>query len=177
VHDETSMVLSKKVHDTHVALDARLGVENGFPAEGNGSLQVAHKMVEMGRGGRYYGGGFYEYSADGTKKLWDGLSQFQHGNRDIAIDEAVDRLLYRQACETLRCFDEGVLRTEVEANLGGIFAIGFPAHTGGALQFIRGIGVDAFEARANALAETYGERFRVRPEAYEMLRNAAKEAA
>ena len=89
----------------------------------------------------------------------------------------MDRLLYRQACETLRCFDEGVLRTEVEANLGGIFAIGFPAHTGGALQFIRGIGVDAFEARANALAETYGERFRVRPEAYEMLRNAAKEAA
>ncbi|MBO6775405.1 MAG: enoyl-CoA hydratase/isomerase family protein [Marinibacterium sp.] len=177
VHDETSMVLSKKVHDTHVALDARLGVENGFPAEGNGSLHVAHKMVEMGRGGRYYGGGFYEYSADGTKKLWDGLSQFQQGNRDIAIDEAVDRLLYRQACETLRCFDEGVLRTEVEANLGGIFAIGFPAHTGGALQFIRGIGVDAFEARANALAETYGERFRVRSEAYEMLRDAAKEAA
>lgn len=177
VHDEVSMVLSQKVHDTHIALDERLGVENGFPASMEGTQAVGFKMVEQGRGGRHYGGGFYDYGADGSKTLWSGLDQFRQGNRNIPVNEAVDRLLYRQAIETLRCYDEGVLRTEVEANLGGIFAIGFPAHTGGALQFIRGIGIDAFQARAAHLAETYGPRFAIRPEAFDKLRETQKAAA
>ncbi|MEX0286267.1 MAG: 3-hydroxyacyl-CoA dehydrogenase NAD-binding domain-containing protein [Paracoccaceae bacterium] len=177
VHDEVSMVLSTKVHDTHIALDKRLGVENGFPASMEGTKAVGFKMVDLGRGGRHYGGGFYDYAADGSKKLWDGLGQFQQGNRNVSVDEAVERMLYRQAVETLRCLDEGVLRSEVEANLGGIFAIGFPAHTGGALQYIRGIGVDAFQARAAELAEAYGNRFAVRPEAYDLLRDSQKAAA
>lgn len=177
VHDEVSMVLGKKVRDTHEALDKRLGVENGFPADGSGSAAVGHKMVEMGRGGRHYGGGFYDYHADGTKTLWDGLSQFAKGNRDVSMEEAEDRLMYRQAIETLRCYQENVLRTEVEANLGGIFAIGFPAHTGGALQFIRGVGLDAFRARADQLAAELGDRFRVTDAMMAMLEGQAKAAA
>ena len=176
VHDEVSMVLSKKVHDTHVALDERLGVTNGFPAEGASTKAVAHEMVAMDRGGRHYGGGFYDYHPDGTKTLWSGLAQFQKGNAKIAIEDAQDRLLYRQAIETLRCLHEGVLRTEVEANLGGIFAIGMPAHTGGAIQFIRGVGLDAFAARAAELAAAFGDRFKVDPAAIEMLRETAKAA-
>ncbi len=169
VHDEVSMVLSKKVHDTHKALDARLGVKDGFPADGSHTQAVAHAMVEMGRGGRHYGGGFYDYHPDGTKTLWPGLAQFAKGNGGIEMSEAEDRLIYRQVIETLRCFDEGVLRTEVEANLGGIFAIGFPAHTGGALQFIRGVGVEAFARRAAELAERWGPRFAVKPSALAKL--------
>lgn len=177
VFDEVSMVLMKKILDTHAELDARLGIENGYPADSTGLRTVACQMVEMGRGGRHYGGGFYDYAADGSKRLWDGLDQFRTGNAQVSVDEAVERLLYRQAIETLRCFDENVLRTEVEANLGGIFAIGFPAHTGGALQFIRGIGIDAFQSRAAELARRHGDRFAVRPEAFDKLRDAAQEAA
>ncbi|WP_340110398.1 3-hydroxyacyl-CoA dehydrogenase NAD-binding domain-containing protein [Pikeienuella sp. HZG-20] len=172
VHDEVSMVLSKKVHDTHLALDERLGVENGFPADASHTAAVAHRMVEMGRGGRKYGGGFYDYPPEGGKTLWPGLAEFATGNRGVTMKEAEDRLIYRQVVETLRCLDEGVLRTEFEANLGGIFAIGFPAHTGGAIQFVRGIGIEAFKARAAELAETYGERFKVKPSALERLRAA-----
>lgn len=177
VHDETSMVLTKKVHDTHLALDKRLGVENGFPARNDATAKVAHKMVELGRGGRHYGGGFYDYAADGSRSLWPGLSQFAEGNRQVTMQEAEDRLLYRFAIETLRCFDEGVLRSETEANVGSIFAIGFPSHTGGALQYIRGVGIDAFKARADELAERYGDRFSVSPAALDKLRAAAAKAA
>ncbi|QIE56129.1 3-hydroxyacyl-CoA dehydrogenase [Pikeienuella piscinae] len=172
VHDEVSMVLSKKVHDTHLALDERLGVKDGFPADASHTKAVGHEMVAMGRGGRRYGGGFYDYHADGTKTLWPGLAQFSQGNGAIPMQEAEDRLIYRQAIETLRCLDEGVLRSEVEANLGGIFAIGFPAHTGGAIQFIRGVGIEAFAARAAELAEAHGDRFKVKPSALERLRAA-----
>jgi 3-hydroxyacyl-CoA dehydrogenase/enoyl-CoA hydratase/3-hydroxybutyryl-CoA epimerase len=177
VHDETSMVLTKKVHDTHLALDKRLGIENGFPVRNDATLAVAHKMVELGRGGRHYGGGFYDYAADGTRTLWKGLAQFGAGNRAITMQDAEDRLLYRFAIETLRCWDEGVLRSETEANIGSIYAIGFPAHTGGALQFIRGVGIDAFAARAGALADAYGPRFDVSPAALDKLRAAAATAA
>lgn len=159
VHDEVSLVLSRKAGQTHEALDQRLGVVSGFGKHNTASKQIVGAMCEMGRGGRHYGGGFYEYAADGSKKLWQGLGQFKGEDRQVTLQDAEDRLLYRQAIETLRCLDEGVLRTEVEGNLGSIFAIGFPAHTGGALQFIRGVGVAAFAKRAAELADKYGERF------------------
>ena len=107
--------------------------------------------------------------------LWSGLEQFVRGTADIPIQDAIDRILYRQAIETLRCLDEGVLNTEIEANLGGIFAIGFPAHTGGAIQFIRGEGVEAFAARARQLAASYGARFAVPDSIYDRL--ASRESA
>lgn len=177
VQDEVSLILGQKVRKTHENLDKRLGVEGGFGIHNTASAEITDAMIEQGRGGRQYGGGFYEYAADGSKKIWDGLGQFVKGNGGISIDDAKDRLIFRQAIETLRCFDEGVLRTEVEANLGGIFAIGFPAHTGGAIQFIRGMGIDAFKARADELAEAYGDRFKVDDSALDKLRNAQAAAA
>lgn len=177
VHDETSQVLSQKVAKTHKDLDERLGVDSGFGKHNVASKAVCDALIEQGRGGRHYGGGYYEYAEDGTKTLWPGLSQFAKGNSDISIEDAIDRILYRQAIETLRCLNENVLRTEVEANLGGIFAIGFPAHTGGAIQFIRGIGIDAFAARAAELADKFGERFALDPSAYDILRKTEAKAA
>ena len=76
-------------------------------------------------------------------------------------------MLFIEALETAKCFEEGVITSAAHANIGSIFGIGFPAQTGGAAQFITGyeaasgeIGIDAFLARADELAETYGERFR-----------------
>lgn len=177
VHDEVSLTLSQKVERTHKALDERLGIDSGFGKHNTAAKLVYDAMIDQGRGGRHYGGGFYDYAADGSKSLWDGLSQFSTGNREIPLQDAIDRLLYRQAIETLRCLNENVLRTEVEANLGGIFAIGFPAHTGGAIQFIRGIGIDAFAARAAQLADTYGERFALTDAEYDILRTSQEQAA
>jgi 3-hydroxyacyl-CoA dehydrogenase / enoyl-CoA hydratase / 3-hydroxybutyryl-CoA epimerase len=52
-----------------------------------------------------------------------------------------------------------VLRSVVDANIGSIFGIGFPAWTGGVLQFINSEGSAKFAARADALAARHGERF------------------
>lgn len=177
VFDEVSLTLSQKVRKTHEALDKRLGIDSGFGAHNTATARITDAMIEMGRGGRQYGGGFYEYDADGGRSLWQGLGQFAQGNTEVSVQDAIDRILYRQAIETLRCLDEGVLNTEVEANLGGIFAIGFPSHTGGAIQFIRGEGIDAFAARSRELAAAYGERFAVPDSIYERLRDTKAQAA
>ena len=75
------------------------------------------------------------------------------------ITDIKDRLLYRQAVETARCLHEGVLTTVHDANIGSIFGIGFPAYTGGAMQFIYGMGVEAFVARSAELAAKFGDGF------------------
>jgi 3-hydroxyacyl-CoA dehydrogenase / enoyl-CoA hydratase / 3-hydroxybutyryl-CoA epimerase len=173
VHDEVSMELSRKAILTHRKLDERPGVKSsGIGVHNTATQVISTAMCELKRGGRHYGGGFYEYAADGGKRLWSGLSRFKLRDAQVSMADAEDRLLYRQAIETLRCLDEGVLRSETEANLGSIFAIGFPAHTGGVLQFIRGSGIAQFADRAAELAQRYGERFIIKESALEKLRQS-----
>jgi 3-hydroxyacyl-CoA dehydrogenase/enoyl-CoA hydratase/3-hydroxybutyryl-CoA epimerase len=73
----------------------------------------------------------------------------------------IDRLLFIQAIETVRCLEEGVLRNVPDANIGSIFGWGFAPFKGGTLQFINDYGVAEFVTRTKALHAQYGERFAV----------------
>jgi 3-hydroxyacyl-CoA dehydrogenase/enoyl-CoA hydratase/3-hydroxybutyryl-CoA epimerase len=117
-------------------------------------------LKEYKRPGKAAGGGFYDYPAGGQKHLWPELkSRFEKADGQISPQDIRDRLLFVQAIETVRCMEEGVLTSTADANVGSIFGIGFAAWTGGALQFINQYGVKDFVARAQYLAEQYGERF------------------
>jgi 3-hydroxyacyl-CoA dehydrogenase / enoyl-CoA hydratase / 3-hydroxybutyryl-CoA epimerase len=162
VLDETSLSLSLHVRDQTRA---------DFAAEGKtyvdhpGELVVEKLARELGRAGRAAGKGFYDYPEGGKKMLWPDLAkhfaQKPGFEAPAAFAELKDRILYRQAIETARCLHENVLTTVHDANIGSIFGIGFPAWTGGALQFIYTLGVDAFGKRCNELAAKHGERFAV----------------
>jgi hypothetical protein len=65
---------------------------------------------------------------------------------------------------------ENVLTSVAEANIGSIFGIGFPAWTGGAMQFIYGMGVEAFEQRAAELAQRFGPGFALSDEVRATIR-------
>jgi 3-hydroxyacyl-CoA dehydrogenase/enoyl-CoA hydratase/3-hydroxybutyryl-CoA epimerase len=117
-------------------------------------------LNEYKRPGKAAGGGFYDYPAGGQKHLWPQLkTRFEKADGQISPQDVRDRLLFVQAIETVRCVEEGVLRSTADANIGSIFGIGFAAWTGGALQFINQYGLKDFIARAQYLAEQYGERF------------------
>ena len=63
------------------------------------------------------------------------------GSKDVLLslpEDLKERMLFIEAVETARCFDEGVIGSTAEANIGSIFGIGYPANTGGAAQFIDG---------------------------------------
>ena len=119
-------------------------------------------VKELNRPGRAAGGGFYDYPKDGKKTLWPELARIV-GKPEVRweLQDLKDRILYRQAIETARCLEEGVLSTAHDANIGSIFGIGFPAWTGGALQFINSVGAAKFVERADQLAKLHGERFKV----------------
>ncbi|MDO8249333.1 MAG: 3-hydroxyacyl-CoA dehydrogenase NAD-binding domain-containing protein [Rhodoferax sp.] len=159
VLDETTLSLSVQVLDqTRADYIAQGKTYVATPGE----LLVERMVKEFKRSGRAAGGGFYDYPLEkgGKKILWTGLKPLFE-NPDLAwdIQDLKDRLLYRQAVETARCLAEGVLTSVHEANIGSIFGIGFPAWTGGAMQFIYGMGVDAFLARCDALAARFGAGF------------------
>ncbi len=169
VIDETSLSLS-----VHVMEQTRAD----FAAEGRsyqpsaGEALVERMVKELGRAGRAAGGGFYDYPAGEPKRLWPGLAQFEKPGVAADFEMLKQRFLYRQSIETARCIAEGVLTSVHEANIGSIFGIGFPAWTGGALQFVAAEGLENFRHRADALAARHGERFAVTADVREALRRA-----
>jgi 3-hydroxyacyl-CoA dehydrogenase/enoyl-CoA hydratase/3-hydroxybutyryl-CoA epimerase len=157
VLDETSLALSVLVMDQTRADLAAAG--QAFEP-GAGELLVERMVKQLNRPGRAGGGGFYDYPAGEAKHLWPELkARFERAGVVPTIDELKQRLLYRQAIETARCLAERVLTSTADANIGSIFGIGFPAWTGGAMQFIYSEGADRFIANADALASRHGPRF------------------
>ncbi len=172
--DELTMTLMQKIRKaSKAAIEADGGT---FPDDP--SFAVIDKMVELDRPSKAAGAGFYDYEDGKRTGLWSGLaetfgSQAVPSTTDPATISLVDlqeRMLFREALETVKCLDEGVLETVSDANIGSIFGIGFPAWTGGVLQYINGyvdprdaekktLGPAGFVARARELAAQYGERF------------------
>lgn len=163
VLDETALTLSVHVLDqTRADFAAEGKVYSASPGE----LLVEEMVKKHARHGRAAGAGFYEYPKEkGQKKyLWPGLSiHYGKENTQYQLQDIKDRILYRQAIETARCLEENVLTSVHDGNIGSIFGIGFPAYTGGALQFIFSMGVEAFCSRAAELARQFGSGFDVSP--------------
>ena len=124
---------------------------------------LLEEMVEKrGRYGRKNGKGFYDYPANGPKKLWPGLAELQPKKLDpdtIDIKELKDRLLAMQALETARCFEEKVLTDVREADVGSILGFGFAPYSGGTLSWIDMMGTERFVELCRKLEKKYGARF------------------
>ena len=168
--DELTLTLPLKIRN-----EARTAAGDGYvphPAEA-----VLDRLVEeFDRKGRSSGAGFYEYEKGRRTRLWPGLrTELSATNHDVDLHELAERMLVVEAVETQRCLDEGVLTTVADANVGSLLGIGYPPWTGGVVQYVEGFpgGVAGFVARADALADRYGERFRVPGS----LRRRAAEAA
>ncbi|MET8365225.1 3-hydroxyacyl-CoA dehydrogenase NAD-binding domain-containing protein [Micromonospora sp. NPDC005194] len=127
----------------------------------------AHRLVDelvdaYDRPGRAAGRGFYSYDDGVRGRLWTGLADLvTDAGQAVPFTDLQERMLFAEALDALRCLDEGVLRTETDANIGSIFGIGFPAWTGGVIRYVRQYagGPAGFAARAAELAERYGDRF------------------
>ncbi|RDB04429.1 3-hydroxyacyl-CoA dehydrogenase NAD-binding domain-containing protein [Runella aurantiaca] len=136
-------------------------VKDGVLADTDTSYQIGKQFTEMGRLGKKAKAGFYEYPDGAQKQLWSGLADlFPVASQQPSLEEVKTRLLYRQALETVRCYEEGVIRTKLDADLGSILAWGFPPYTGGTLSFVDFVGIKTFVSTLDRLADTYGERFR-----------------
>ena len=165
--DELNMKLMRKIRDA-----AKAATETGSGWDGHPSEAVIDRMLDEGRPGKLEGAGFYEY-ADGRRDgpLVRAAEAFPPVDdpSSISLRDLEERMMFAEAIETVKCLDEGVIESVSDANIGSIFGIGFPAWTGGVLQYInqygdlterRAGGPAAFVARCRELAAQYGDRVR-----------------
>lgn len=123
---------------------------------------VLTTMVEkLGRIGRKAGKGFYDYPADGRKRLWPGLAvEFPMQAQQPSVDEVRQRLMYAQSLEAARCVGEGIVGVR-DADVGSLLGWGFPSALGGVLGQIDTVGPARFVETCDLLARRHGERFEV----------------
>jgi 3-hydroxyacyl-CoA dehydrogenase/enoyl-CoA hydratase/3-hydroxybutyryl-CoA epimerase len=137
--------------------------------------EVVDKMVDsLKRLGKAAGGGFYEYPKDGKKHLWPGLAEAFPHKTDLDQTEMIQRMMFIQCIETVRCMEEGVLTSVPDGNIGSIFGWGFAPFKGGTLQYINDYGFAEFIATAKKLQAKYGDRFAV-PAMLESMAKDGKE--
>lgn len=156
LQDEVSLSLS-----LHVAEQTKKDlIAEGRPlVEEHPGLSVVRQLCEIGRFGKKAGRGFYDWTDEG-RRLWSELTRlYPTAAEQPEQRELIDRLLFAQANEAARCYEEGVLRSVADANVGSIFGWGFAPFHGGTLQFINAMGARRFVARARELAAKFGPRF------------------
>lgn len=156
--DEVSLTLARRIREA-----ARVAAsEEGWEFPEHPSYPVIDRMVlEFERGGRAAGAGFYDYADGARGGLWTELAANFGADQTMPFIDMQERMLFIEAIESVKCLDEGVLRSVADANIGSIFGIGFPPWTGGVLQYINGYegGPQGFVDRARELAAQYGDRF------------------
>lgn len=152
--DEVSLELMHRVRS-----QTRKDLGDAYRADG--SEPVLQLMVEkLGRIGKKAGKGFYDYPADGKKRLWADLAKhFPPRAEQPALADVIKRLVYIQSVETARCLEEKVVLDVRDADVGSIMGWGFPPSRGGTVSNIDTVGVQPFVAECDQLAQKHGARF------------------
>jgi 3-hydroxyacyl-CoA dehydrogenase/enoyl-CoA hydratase/3-hydroxybutyryl-CoA epimerase len=153
-----------------IAIDLALRIVKATETDlGAAAIDAGQKalLVEMvdkrERLGRKNGKGFYDYPAQGKKKLWPGLADLQKKKLDpdtLDIEEMKQRLLVVQAVEAARTMEDGVIVDPREADVGSILGFGFAPFTGGTLSYIDMMGTKRFVELCDTLTAKYGARFK-----------------
>jgi 3-hydroxyacyl-CoA dehydrogenase / enoyl-CoA hydratase / 3-hydroxybutyryl-CoA epimerase len=118
-------------------------------------------MVNGGRNGRDVRNGFYDYDRDGNRaELWKGLNQ-DVPTPQYDVDEVTERLLFVQILEALWCYQEGVISSVEEANIGSLYGWGFPSVRGGVFQYINDYGAVNFVEKCHFYEKKHGQRFKM----------------
>ena len=114
-------------------------------------------VKKLERFGRKNGKGFYDYPADGKKRLWPELAKHFPADPKLLYGEGEEkraketeikkRLLYVQAVDTARCLEANVLTDPQDGDVGSIMGLGFAPQTGGAISLIDQVGVKTVRRR------------------------------
>ncbi|MEI6203402.1 MAG: 3-hydroxyacyl-CoA dehydrogenase NAD-binding domain-containing protein, partial [Enhydrobacter sp.] len=168
LNDEVAIDLSWKIAD-QTKRDAEAA---GQKYESSGTEDILELMVKkLERFGRKNGKGFYDYPADGKKRLWPDLQKHFPADPALLYGEGEDkraketeikkRLLYVQAVDTARCLEANVLTDPQDGDVGSIMGLGFAPQTGGAISLIDQVGIKKFVAECDDFAKKYGKQFEV----------------
>lgn len=123
------------------------------------------RVIESGRTGRKAGGGFYHYDENGKRRgVDDAIYDFApyNGERQELEDAEIwMRTVLPMLNEAVACFEEGIIRSPRDGDIGAVFGIGFPPFRGGPFRYIDRVGAAEVVKQLDALAARFPGRFTV----------------
>ncbi len=162
--DEVGIDVGDKVgHVLHEAFGERMA-----PVAG------AERLIKDGRLGRKSGKGFYRYDLEkgqGEKRPVDPSVYDLFGvkpDKHTAGEDVAWRCTLLLVNEAVRCFEEGILRSARDGDIGAIFGLGFPPFRGGPFRVVDALGAREVVARLDRLKAQHGMRFEPAPLLREM---------
>lgn len=119
--------------------------------------KVQKRFVEdLDRRGRRYGQGFYDYP-EGKRQVWAAMAEiYPQQDPQPNVEDLKTRMLYIQALEAARSFEEGVIVDPSEGDVGSVLGIGFPSYTGGVFSLIDTVGIEHFVSTCERFARAHG---------------------
>ncbi|MDP6097623.1 MAG: fatty acid oxidation complex subunit alpha FadB [Gammaproteobacteria bacterium] len=111
--------------------------------------------------GQKTGAGFYRYEPDKkgrpskleNPQIDEIIATVQPAKRDFENQEIVERMMIALCLETVRCLEDGIVATAIEADMALVLGLGFPPFRGGALRYIDSLGLSQFCELADKYAE------------------------
>ncbi|WP_336219454.1 fatty acid oxidation complex subunit alpha FadJ [Citrobacter amalonaticus] len=139
-------------------LEAAYGERFSAPAN------VVTSILNDDRKGRKNGRGFYLYGAKGrkSKKQVDPAIYTligAQGQSKLSSQQIAERCVMLMLNEAARCYDEQVIRSARDGDIGAVFGIGFPPFLGGPFRYMDSLGAGEVVAVLQRLASQYGSRF------------------
>lgn len=144
------------------AVHAQAVMAEGFPDRMNYGFKSAMDILfEAGHYGQKTGSGFYQYEKSGDGRLnkvvdertVEQLEAEGATYTDFSAEEIVSRMMVALCLETVRCLEDGVVSSPIEADMALVLGLGFPTFRGGALRSIDFMGAQEFCALADRFAE------------------------
>ncbi len=157
----------------------------GVMAEGFDRMQLdfdtaIDKLFEKGDYGQKTGRGFYLYEPDRKGKprklpnpeIDQLIGTVQTSAQEFSDEEIVARMMLAMCLETVRCLEDGIVASPIEADMGLVLGLGFPPFRGGALSYMDSQGLDAMVSLATEY-EALGAMYQPTERLLEMSRGGA----
>ena len=134
---------------------------DGFPRMKLDFESAIDKLYQGKNFGQKTGKGFYRYEKDKKgkpKKLVNDeisgiIASVQGNSREFTDAEIIERMMIPMCIETALCIEDGIVDSPIEADMGLVLGLGFPAFRGGALRYLDSFGLSKF----CEIAEKYNE--------------------
>ncbi|WP_434639472.1 fatty acid oxidation complex subunit alpha FadJ [Klebsiella sp. I138] len=126
---------------------------------------IIDAILNDDRKGRKNSRGFYLYETKGrtSKKRPDAAVYSLLGvsapQARLSAQQISERCVMLMLNEAARCFDEQVIRSARDGDIGAVFGIGFPPFLGGPFRYMDKLGAGEVVAILQRLAAQYGPRF------------------
>lgn len=126
---------------------------SGYLGPAYAAPKALDRLLESGAKGIKTGRGFYVHEKRKAVNPLIPRKPMEYSR------EWEERLALRFVREAWLCLEEGILRSEVDGDVGAVLGIGFPPFRGGPFAWVAQEGRAAIRSRLEALASKHGERF------------------